>query len=159
MPILEHSVVMDQKAPFNSDSKELPIPPQPLFAVPSAAGPPAPLFRTPLACITLNYGDRIRFINLPEPVVAVLRAVVQSTWPKGIQKIAPYGESVEFKLNGWPWHRTSTATGYDHSRRILIKILETLYDRGWVLHSAIDMTKRESDPGACEPKQRDCPLP
>ncbi|KAK4034345.1 hypothetical protein C8A01DRAFT_18826 [Parachaetomium inaequale] len=134
---------MDQKTAFNSDSKELPVAPRPVFPAPSAAGSSAPLFRTPLACITLNHGDRIRFINLPEPDVAALRGVVQSTWPKGIQKIAPYGQAQELKLGGWPWRRT--LAGFDDSRRLLIRLLETLHDRGWVLHGAIDLSKKEHD--------------
>jgi hypothetical protein len=136
---------MDQKTAFNGDSKELPVPPPPSFAAPSPAGPSAPLFRTSFASITLKLGDRIRFIHFPEPDVAALRGVIHTAWPKGIQKIAPYGDSEEFKLNGWPWNRAGTTPGYDHSRRLLIKILEALHDRGWVIHGAINMT---NDPGA-----------
>jgi len=114
-------------------------------SVPAAGPSNQAVFRTRFACITLNMTDRIRFINFPPSDVEILRDHVQRAWQKGIQDFRTYGQAKEIKLNGNPWR--SDFSGSDGARRLVRKLLEALYDMGWVLQAAIDLSKKESDKG------------
>lgn len=135
---------MDKPQGFSQDKSD---PPPSFEAATSGAGGPsqAAPFRTRFACVTLNQSDRIRFINFPSDDVTALKGVISTTWPKGIQDFRKYGQSDEFKLRGYPWGYDSR--GDDRSRRLVRRMLETLFDRGWVLQAAIDLSKKELDKG------------
>ena len=103
------------------------------------------MFRSYFACITLNMMDRIRLINFPPQYIDVARRAILANWPLGIQEERPYGRSIEFKLRGTPW--LFRLHGADDSRRLMLGMLETLYDSGWVLHTAVDLSKKDQDKG------------
>ncbi|KAM0425509.1 hypothetical protein ACHAPT_009298 [Fusarium lateritium] len=101
-----------------------------------------PAFKTQFACVQLFASDRIRLINFTETDMAAVHEVVRATWSRGVDRVRPYSESRELKLHGTPWsYRTN---GDDDARRLLLRILECLYDIGWVLQSALDITKNPS---------------
>lgn len=134
-------------------------PPSFLEATSSAAGPSASgssiPFQTRLACVSLNMTDRIRFINLKADEIKTLRAGLDPTWR--IQEVRRYGGAVEFKFKEYPW--LASNNGYDQSRRLVKRLLETLYDLGWVLQAAIDISKKHLDKGlsgvpTCRPLYR-----
>ncbi|VUC25596.1 unnamed protein product [Clonostachys rosea] len=99
-------------------------------------------FRTQLACVTFSLGDCIRFIRFPPDVVGTMQGILGSTWPKGIQDVRDYAGSREFKLHGYPWR--PHYKGNDDSRQLVLKIIEALYDMGWVLHAATDLSKKQT---------------
>ncbi|KAL4863930.1 hypothetical protein BDV12DRAFT_176928 [Aspergillus spectabilis] len=95
--------------------------------------------RTPLrghntrfAMLSLASTDRIRFIRFPEPITALASEVVQGLWPKGIQKVQTYDDSLELKLKGNP-----LAYGYDEEkvaiRVTLMGILNAFAKEGWLV--------------------------
>ncbi|CAH0024475.1 unnamed protein product [Clonostachys rhizophaga] len=95
------------------------------------------------ACVTLNQHDRIRLINFPADTVTSFQDFLKTAWPKGIQEVRDYGQSREFKLNGYPWYRgVDGSLGPDDTSRLVKKLLEALYNMGWVLHSAVDLRKQ-----------------
>jgi hypothetical protein len=102
-------------------------------------------FRTRFACVTLAALDRIRFIDFPLPVVNGMTQVITSTWPRGIQDRRLYAGAYEFKLRGYPW--SSSSRGDNDARRLVRRLLEALYDSGWVLHMAVDIVRKETGKG------------
>jgi hypothetical protein len=115
----------------------------------TAAFAPPPAFITQFACVTLNMNDRVRFINFPPAEVAAIQGIIQRSWPLGIKELRPYGQSQEFRLHGLPW--AGRHHGDDKARELLLRILEGLYDRGWVLQAAIDISKKSLDKGNKNP--------
>ncbi|KAL4881737.1 hypothetical protein BJY04DRAFT_188039 [Aspergillus karnatakaensis] len=93
--------------------------------------------RTPLkghetrfAMLSFAQTDRIRFLRFPEPITALASEVIQGLWPKGIQKVQTYDESLELKLKGNP-------LGYaDDAEKVAIRvtlmgILNAFAKEGW----------------------------
>ncbi|KAF4966817.1 hypothetical protein FSARC_5532 [Fusarium sarcochroum] len=105
------------------------------------SGPP-PIFRSRFASITRNELDRIRLMNFSETEMAAIHEVVRANWERGIDKVQPYEESREFKLKGYPWGYDMN--GNEEALRLVIRILEAMYSMGWVLYSAMEVTKRVS---------------
>ena len=135
-------------------SKNLPTLPQdkleppPPFEAATASGSSQTVpFRTRFACITLNKSDRIRFINFFDEDIDIFATTIQSAWPKGVQDSKRYAQSYEFQLYGRPWSYDSS--GDDRARRLVRRVLEALFNRGWVLQGAVDLSKKEYDKGKC----------
>ncbi|KAF5249648.1 hypothetical protein FANTH_4956 [Fusarium anthophilum] len=128
----------------------------PSFQETMASSPP--IFQTQFACMTFNMFDRIRFINFTEAEVSAIKEVVAARWSPGLSHVQPYGESMEFRLRGRPWlHR---GDGNDDSRRLMLRILEKLFDMGWVLQGAMEITlKSESKDSLIFRKQDPIPPP
>ncbi|KAF4337307.1 hypothetical protein FBEOM_8820 [Fusarium beomiforme] len=115
----------------------------PSFQETMASSPPT--FKTKFACMTFNKSDRIRLINFTEAEVLGIEEVIATHWPQGVVHIKPYGEAMEFWLRGRPWsHR---AGGNDDSRRLILRILEKLFDMGWVLQGSMEMTIKSVSKG------------
>ena len=102
-------------------------------------------FRTQFGCITMNEGDKLRFVNIPEPHFEAVRQVVQYNWPYGIQRVRPYGQSLEIKLGGYPWK--ASYKGSDKARKLVRVVLETMYNFGWVLQAPVDVCRTQFDKG------------
>ncbi|KAF5675882.1 hypothetical protein FCIRC_7255 [Fusarium circinatum] len=128
----------------------------PSFQETMASSPP--IFQTQFACMTFNMFDRIRLINFTEVEVSAIKKVVAARWSPGLSHVQPYGESMEFRLRGRPWlHRCD---GNDDSRRLMLRILEKLFDMGWVLQGAMEITlKSESKDSLIFRKQDPIPPP
>ncbi|CAH0047212.1 unnamed protein product [Clonostachys solani] len=71
-----------------------------------------------------------------------MQGIINSSWPKGIQNIRDYAGSRELALYGSPWKESYK--GNDDSRQLVLKIFEALYDIGWVLHAAADLSKTQT---------------
>lgn len=123
--------------------------PQSVPAAAQSTPAQAPVFRTRFACVTLNRSDRIRFIGFDDDDVAAMRGTIQAAWTRGIDAAHPYGKSQEFKLYGNPWSRDSWGSDTDGASRLLRRLLEGLFDRGWVLQASVDMIKKSLDKGEC----------
>ena len=104
----------------------------------------------PIFCLSLNYTDRIRFINAPADVIEILSAEIRKYWLFGIGKEQPCGTSREIKLNGDPW--SYGATGHDgaHGRVLLCHILRVCASIGWFIIVSADVSakyaKRDNAP-------------
>ena len=143
MGFLSQKSASGPPAPPNVDAP--PAYTQPASQGAGASSSTAPAFRTQFACVTLNMMDRMRFINFPPEITNDLRTTIQGAWPQGIQEERPYGKSKEFKLKGFPW--SFKTDGSSDARRLVLQVLEALYDRGWVLQAAVDLSKKEADKG------------
>lgn len=142
---------LDEKIPCGPAStmgESIDAPPsysQPSAQDPASSSSTTPAFRSHFACITLNMMDRIRLINFPPQYIDVTRRAILDNWSLGIQEERPYGRSAEFKLRGTPW--IFRLHGSDDSRRLILGILEALYDSGWILQAAVDLSKKDQDKG------------
>lgn len=86
--------------------------------------------------------DRIRFINFNAAERSVLRAVAV---PSAILHERVGRDSYEMQVVGRPW--AYDFHGCDDGRRLVRKLLETLYNMGWVLQAAVDISKKKKDKG------------
>jgi len=115
----------------------------PLEEAGKASEPAVPQFVTQFASMSLHMSDRVRFLNFPPELPASIEGVFTAHWPTGIQYKQNYGGSYEFKLRGRPWtgHGSDAIT----ARRLMCRLLEALYDSGWVLAFATDISKKPED--------------
>lgn len=104
-----------------------------------------PVFKTKFACVTLNRVDRIRLLNFPESEALAIQEVIKAHWSEGISRVRPYGDSTEIQVHGMLWYRSTD--GNDYARRLVLRIMERLFDFGWVHQTAIDVTRKESSKG------------
>lgn len=130
-----------------SKAKELPPPsildPPPSFEESISANPP--IFKTQFACMSFHMYDLIRLINFTEVEVEAVKDVIKTRWEPGLGQTRPYGESTEICVSGKPWRYNYG--GNDDSRRLLLGILERLFDLGWVVHCAVDVTRKSESKG------------
>jgi hypothetical protein len=135
---------MDKSKPLGEPLTDFAPPPSFLEATASAgSSQDASSFQTRFACVTLNLTDRMRFINFSARETSTLRGVLGSVWP--IQDVRPYGGADEIKFKGYPWQER--VNGDDQARRLIRRMLEALYDMGWVLQAAVDVSRKELDKG------------
>ncbi|KAL2869589.1 uncharacterized protein BJX67DRAFT_379138 [Aspergillus lucknowensis] len=117
--------------------------PPPSPAVPPAAHASTPaiseLDRSPLkghetkyAMLSIAWSDRFRLVRFPEPMTALFSEIVQHLWPKGIQRVQGFDESLEIKLRGNPF-----GYGADEEkvaiRITLMGVLNAFAKEGWVV--------------------------
>lgn len=135
---------MDKSKPLGEPSAGIAPPPSFLEATASAGSSQgASSFQTRFACVTLNLTDRMRFINFNTREFSDLRGVLGSVWP--IQDVRAYGGADEIKFKGYPWQEK--VNGDDQARRLVRRMLEALYDMGWVLQAAVDASRKDLDKG------------
>lgn len=100
----------------------------------------APVSKSQFATVTRNALDRINLINFSESEIAELYEVVRKNWPKGITTVYPREYSREFKLKGHPWGYDPN--GCEESLLLVLRMVQALYNMGWVIYSAIEISKR-----------------
>ncbi|RDW89644.1 hypothetical protein BP6252_01676 [Coleophoma cylindrospora] len=127
---------------FNADPiypRKAPMAAPPPYSSSSTSSSPPSGSPITFAAFSLHGLDKLRFLQIPEAEVPALRAVIQSSWHRGIQREQLYGGSLEFKLHGNPWgHRSTDAIP---SRVIIACLIQHLYHAGWRLVVATDCTK------------------
>jgi hypothetical protein len=107
---------------------------------------PVSSFRTRFACVSLHMTDRIRLLRFPDADVPRIQGIIKDSWPRGIQDIRLYDQSNEIKLHGNPW--SASGSSQKSEARWLVKgLLRGLFDMGWVLKAAVDISKKEYDKG------------
>lgn len=133
-------------------SQQLPQPaktePPPPFSQNDYRPPPAekaqpPPFSTNFASVSLHMSDRVRLLQLPMEQRDAIRNTIKQTWPRGIQNERDYHGSWEFKMSGNPWSPYGENALY--ARRLTRGILATLYEAGWVLYIATDISRNPGD--------------
>ncbi|TLS30553.1 hypothetical protein PpBr36_02718 [Pyricularia pennisetigena] len=130
----------------------------PPAAAASSSSSSAPVFRSQFACVTLNMFDRIRLINFPPEEVDAVREVVIRVWPEGIKDVRPYGGATEIKCRRWPFS-SGQFNGDDNSRRLVMRLVNVLFDMGWVLQTTLDMSNKEYDKDALFFRKQSPPPP
>ncbi|OJJ51729.1 hypothetical protein ASPZODRAFT_127856 [Penicilliopsis zonata CBS 506.65] len=77
-----------------------------------------------------SWTDRIRLLGFPDNLQARVTEVLRRSWPKGIQDVRPFDESMEIKLRGNPF-----AHGGDEEkiaiRRVVLDLLDMFAKEGW----------------------------
>ncbi|KAJ7635048.1 hypothetical protein FB45DRAFT_1142854 [Roridomyces roridus] len=126
---------MDDKSPP-------PYPPPSVLTAPSEASTSTP-FRTTFASLSMHMGDRLRLLNFPPEIIAIIRQTISTSWPRGLQSEMLYHGSHEFKLRGYPW-RGHGEEGI-LSRRLMSRILSSLQTAGWLLTVVTDVSKKLTD--------------
>lgn len=111
-------------------------------------------FRTKFACVSLHMTDRIRLLRFPEADIPRIQGIIKYSWQRGIQDLRVYDQSNEIKLYGNPWS-ASGSTQKPEARRLVMGLLQGLFDMGWVLKAAVDISKKEFDKGMRQPLLQD----
>ena len=93
--------------------------------------------------LSLNRNDRIRLIDCPKEVVDAVGQCINQYWPGGIQETRQHERCVEYKLKGYPW--ASHGDEAINSRFLITHILQSLVAVGWVVMSALDISRRVND--------------
>ncbi|KAK9368721.1 hypothetical protein V1509DRAFT_639466 [Lipomyces kononenkoae] len=104
-----------------------------------------PAFRTSFACMSMHMSDRLRFVGFPMADVSQVIPGIQQAWPRGIKDTRTYDEAYEVKLHGYPWTATVGGDERINSCRLVSRILNSLFDLGWVLKASVDISKKEYD--------------
>jgi hypothetical protein len=108
---------------------------------------PNPAFRTTFACVSMHMTDRIRLLRFPARDVQLIQDIIRHAWPRGIQNTRVYDAANEIKLYGNPWSSSSWSDQKTDSRRLICRVLNGLFDMGWVLKASVDISKKEYDKG------------
>jgi len=95
------------------------------------------------ACVTMNEDDLLRFIQFSKEEIEGIRSVIATSWSNGIQNERDYHGSWEFKLRGYPWQAQGSEAV--SSRLLICRVLGHLYERGWMLVSSVDVSKKAGD--------------
>jgi hypothetical protein len=119
----------------------------------SSASSSSPAIQTTFACLQLSMTDRLRLINLPKSDIAAIESTIQTYWRNpsswvgatGIQDIRSYGQAHELKMHGRPWTYTVSSENMAEPRRLVMRLLECLWDRGWIVKVATDVSSKPSD--------------
>ncbi|KAL4792226.1 hypothetical protein BDV19DRAFT_392401 [Aspergillus venezuelensis] len=87
---------------------------------------------TRFAMLVISPTDKIRFMRFPEPMTALASEVISTLWPRGIQRVQNYDESLEFKLKGNPFSYSQDDDKIA-IRIVLMGILNAFAKEGWVV--------------------------
>ncbi|KAF1978166.1 hypothetical protein BU23DRAFT_450452 [Bimuria novae-zelandiae CBS 107.79] len=119
----------------------------------------SPVFHTRFASVSLHGSDRIQFLRFPPALYSPLRAIIQSTWTRGIQLEKASTSLLDIQLKGNPWgiHKDNpeglglaslrSAFVRDpegetiHAQRLICSLLKTLHGEGWVLMQSTDVSQ------------------
>jgi hypothetical protein len=104
-------------------------------------------FQASFASLSLHKSDTIRLINFPAESNSQITELIRRHWPRGIQDIGTYGHPrcTDVKLLGTPWNPPNPLlSGGDKaaSRRLMCGLLGGMFDMGWILIAAADVTKK-----------------
>ncbi|EED21635.1 conserved hypothetical protein [Talaromyces stipitatus ATCC 10500] len=103
--------------------------------------------RTELACVSLHMSDRIRLLNFRPEHVRIITDVIRANTVKGVPQVRLYDQATEIKLGGYPWMRGGTRPLPEDrigAIRVIIAVLKTCYDLGWVVQLASDIWRKGS---------------
>jgi len=114
---------------------------------------PPPYETSPYSCkfaiISFNMTDRVRLIQFPAADIDRISDLVRQAWPDGIQNTRVYNVAYEFKLKGMPW--SHSLPGHMKGRNFVRKLLQGLYEMGWVHESAVTFSSKSTEKGEPSP--------
>ncbi|GAM85483.1 hypothetical protein ANO11243_034900 [Dothideomycetidae sp. 11243] len=105
----------------------------------ASGGASARPLQTNFTSLSLHFGDKLRMLRFPHIAQSVVREIVSTTWPGGLQREQDYHGAYELKLRGYPW--MSQGVDAVTSRQLMNRILAALYELGWVLTLSTDVSK------------------
>jgi hypothetical protein len=88
--------------------------------------------------LTLNKNDRIRLINAPNDLIALVRTAINEAWSRGVQEEFNVIAGYEFKLKGKPWWCNGDETVF--SRRLVSNILRLMRQYNWSLYATCELS-------------------
>ncbi|TKA70579.1 hypothetical protein B0A49_04389 [Cryomyces minteri] len=98
---------------------------------------------TTFASVSLHMSDRLRLLRFPPTHIQAITRTIQSSWGQGIQIESNYYGAHEFKLHGRPWDGKGSQA--DGARVLMCRLLESLFNLGWILSAATDVSKKQYD--------------
>ena len=101
-----------------------------------------PPMAMPIFCISLNWTDKVRFINAPSDLVQALTAEVKRVWLFGVARERPYGASFELKLNGNPWSYGMSGHDGAHGRVLIKYLVKMCANMGWYVILSADVSAK-----------------
>ena len=90
-------------------------------------------------CLSLNESDKLRMIRGDPNIASAIRQAIMSAWSDGIQNESNYYESLQFKLNGYPF-QTISGTNQVHACVMILNILENLKHCGYSILCSADVS-------------------
>ncbi|KAI1873280.1 uncharacterized protein JN550_003533 [Neoarthrinium moseri] len=127
-------------ASFSKGDAQVPpiIPPRPPSSLPAT-----PVVALEFASISMHMGDRLRLLGFDSAVHDLIRVVIKQHWSKGLRRERDYHGSHEFHFYGRPWY--SHAIHPIESRRLMNRILEALFNCGWIMSLNTNVTTKVLD--------------
>ena len=104
-------------------------------------------FRTEFACIFIYGTDKLRLLNFSQADVERIKSIINTAWSRGIQEAKPYGMAEGIKLHGYPFKTSASGQGLLEGRQMLCRLLEELYNIGWILTETVDVCRTGLDKG------------
>ncbi|KAK5141742.1 hypothetical protein LTR04_002486 [Oleoguttula sp. CCFEE 6159] len=98
---------------------------------------------TTFASVSLHKSGRLRLLRFPPAHIQAIARTIQSSWGQGIQKESDYYGAHEFKLRGCPWDGKGSEA--DGARVLMCRLLESLFNLGWILSVATAVSKKPHD--------------
>ena len=108
------------------------------------------------AMLSMNSTDCLRVLNLGTEEVGMIRSIIRSYWPRGVQAEGAKAGYYEFKLKGTPWW--ADGTDAVASRLLMSHLFEAMKAVGWEVHTALDVSRKLNDKSvivlrSCTPSQ------
>ena len=108
------------------------------------------------AMLSLNSTDCLRVLNLGTEEVGMIRSIIKSYWPRGVQAEGAKAGYYEFKLKGTPWW--ADGTDAVASRLLMSHLFEAMKAVGWEVHASLDVSRKLRDKSvivlrSCTPSQ------
>ena len=108
------------------------------------------------AMLSLNSTDCLRVLNLGTEEVGMIRSIIRSYWPRGVQAEGAKAGYYEFKLKGTPWW--ADGTDAVASRLLMSHLFEAMKAVGWEVHASLDVSRKLRDKSvivlrSCTPSQ------
>ena len=108
------------------------------------------------AMLSLNSTDCLRVLNLGTEEVGMIRSIIKSYWPRGVQAEGAKAGYYEFKLKGTPWY--ADGTDAVASRLLMSHLFEAMKAVGWEVHASLDVSRKLRDKSvivlrSCTPSQ------
>jgi len=90
------------------------------------------------ACIGISSTDKLQFIGFPNALHHIFQTVVSQNWPKTIQLVQLFGDTLEIKLVGNPWLSEDGSESVQ-SRTLIKAIINVLDHNNWLLYGASNL--------------------
>ncbi len=101
------------------------------------------LERTTYCALILSRYDRLRMLQVPPPLLPVVRRCAEQCWHRGALKQREYHGTSELKLGGCPWW--SDGNDSVESRYFVSCLLGALMAAGWRVCATADLSRHNND--------------
>jgi len=95
--------------------------------------------RSQVFCVSLNENDKLRLVNVPDNIKRVCEGVIHSQYILGVKRVQQYGNSLEYKLHGYPW--ADSLDGL-HGRNLICHLFHALASHNWKPVTSADVSSK-----------------